>query len=637
MPNMARRTAATFAMRANKLAVFLLGALCAAGAEYRPVSEKATLRSFVLTAAPSGWISFVAEKRDGGKFAVHSLQRGGDRYLLQEGNGPVREFRHPVSGAAIRPSMGGWDQIFPRTEAETLTVLGHVYKRSGAANATVPMAAETVYLQPDLLIGPASNSKQKDETRRYDTSEYTYVRMDESDYRTMATAGVSCVRVDTEQAVWAEKLGMFYYGTAALPYPEMMYRPQYLGPVLYLDEPAVGTRDSVIRPRMAKDSSLRKSLTPAYVLEAFREHFAESAKRNSTALMGQLRARKDIDVGTMEFRQANLYDWETMEATAGYALSRDKVVPAAFVWEPAGRIGTRRTVPEFNMNYGTRFPLQPHVVPTIVNGFLRGAARATGKEWGISIYGAVERSDAPYWLTKAYDEGATRFFFWDNYQLACVPFQEVLAHARHLRAHAMAHPRTQAAPRAELAIVIPAGYNLGHVFQGKGLLWGLPELNRERSTAAGSTYGEVMSAAFLEMEKAMREGTRFDVLWDLPELPVNGYGRVVRITEGARTGRTATGPGPAVALTISGGEGGWYTGHAASTADLFYTAGADATGVYRNARFYWELYGPNEEDMQIIPPGETVRFHAPKPGVYRVRAAAMDSEGRTTVIWREIR
>lgn len=617
------------AMRRSSVLLGLL-ACCAGAAEYRPAAPNATLASFTLT-VKGPWTSMAAVKRDGGRFTVHSSRDG--RYLLQEGAGPLREFRNAVTGAPVRPSLGGWEQLLPAAESETVTVLGHVYRRAGGGEVAAPVAAETVYLQADMWVGPASNRKQKDETRRYDTSEYEYVDFTEADYRTMAEAGVTCVRVNERQAPWADRMGLFYWGTASLPYPEMLYRPQYLGPVLYLDEPAVGTRDHVLRPRMAKDPALRRAMTPAYAMEAFREHFAESHARAAGALMKQLRARKDIDVGTMNIAQANLYSWETMEANAGYELLHG---PAAFVWEPAGRVGSHRTVPELNMTYGTRFPMAPHVVPSIINGFLRGAARATGKQWGISIYGAVEPGDAPYWLTRAYDDGATRFFFWDNYQLACVPFGEVLALARHLKAHARAHPRLKKAPEAELAIVIPAGYNLGHVFFGKGMLWGIPELNGERRNAAGSTYREVMSAVFAEMEKAMRRGVAFDVLWDLPGLEPKGYREVVRIGEGTRFVRPVMEGAPDLRVDVSEGAGGWFTARATTNADVYYTTGADNRGEYRNARFYWELYGPEEEDLQVIPPGETVRFALGRKGIYRLRVATVDRAGRSTVVWKEL-
>jgi hypothetical protein len=626
-----RQTGATFAMLASRL---FFVAVAVFGAEYRPAATGATLDSFVLT-VDGPRVSFVGQKRGGGSFAVHWVR--GSRYLLQEGGGPVREFRHPVTGAAVLPSIGGWEAVMPTAEAETLTVLGHGYRRVGSRNVELPVATETVFLQPDLLVGQAHNTRQVDETRRYDTSDYKYVRLTEADYRLMAEAGISCVNVDGEQAAWADRLGLFYWGTASLPYPEMLYRPQYLGPALFLDEPAVGTRDHVLRPRMAKDPALRRSITPAYAMEAFREHFAESMQRAGSTLMRALRALKDVDPGSLDFPQANLYSWETMEATAAYELSQNPVVPAAFVWEPAGRVGTHRTVPELNMNYGTRFPLSPHVLPAIINGFLRGAARATGKEWGISIYGAVERSDAPYWLTRAYDDGATRFFFWDSYQLACVPFGEVLAHARHLRAHAKAHPRLTPAPRAELAIVIPAGYNLGHVHFGKGLLWGLPELHRERKNPAGVTYGEVMSGLFHQIEQAMDRGMSFDILWDLPGVKPTGYGRVIKIPESSPMARSNYDGAPSLSVSLFAGPDGWYTAHAETDADVYYTTGADSGGVYRNARFYWELYGPEDEDMRIIPPGETVRFQLAKPGPHRLRVATVDRSGRSTVVWKEIR
>lgn len=617
------------AMFVTRASSFLLLSVGVFAAEYRPLDEGATLSSLVLT-VDGPRVSLAAEKRAGGRFAVHWVR--GARYLLQEGTGPAREFKHPVSGAAVLPSLGGWASLLPLAEAERVTVLGHVYQRVGEKDVALPVAAETVFLQPDILVGPAYNRRQKDETRRYDTSEYEYVRMVESDYKLMAEAGVSCVHADTEQAEWAERLGLFYWGPASLPYPEMLYRPQYLGPVIFLDEPAVGTRDHVLRPRMVKDPAYRKAVTPQVAFEAFREHFAASEARNTSALMKMLKARKDVNLGSLSIAQENLYSWETMEAAAGYELTQKA---AAFVWEPAGRIGTWRTVPELNMSFGTRFPLAPNVLPSLIFGFLRGAARVTGKEWGISIYGAVERADAPYWLTRAYDDGATRFYFWDNYQLACVPFGEVLSHARHLRAHAKAHPRVAPAPRASLAIVIPAGYNYGHVHQGKGLLWGLTELHRERKNQFGVTYGEVMTAALLEMEKAMREGVRFDVLWDLPALSTAGYERVVRIDEKAR-GVARRDGGPAIEVKLMSGPNGWYTGRAWSEADLYYTTGADAAGVYRNARFYWELYGPAEEDMRIIPPGETVRFQLDKPGKYRLRVAGADRDGRSTVVWRDL-
>ena len=63
-------------------------------------------------------------------------------------------------------------------------------------------------------------------------------------------------------------------------------------------------------------------------------------QQNSTAIVKTLASRPDVDVGSMQFAQANLYSWETMVSTAAHQLSQHPRVPEAMVFEPPGRIGT---------------------------------------------------------------------------------------------------------------------------------------------------------------------------------------------------------------------------------------------------------------------------------------------------------
>lgn len=129
-------------MLANKL---FFVAVCAFGAEYRPAAAGATLDSFVLTV-------------DGPRVS----------FVEQKGGGPVREFRHPVTGA-----IGGWDAVMPTAEAET--VLGHEYRRVRSQDVALPVAAGTGYLQPwytghvetnaDLCYSTRANSGGIYETR----------------------------------------------------------------------------------------------------------------------------------------------------------------------------------------------------------------------------------------------------------------------------------------------------------------------------------------------------------------------------------------------------------------------------------------------------------------------------------------
>jgi hypothetical protein len=672
-------------------------------AQYRLDREGAirasTVRTFTLALGTPvekhRWVSLAGVKASGEQFQVWLLSAGYPpptlpaarsataRYLVREGTARPREYRHQVTKEAVLPAMGGWEHLMPRPSAgtsgefpERVRYLGQGYVREKLETVSPvqpPPDPVIVELRPDLLIGPASNRRQKDETRRYDQSDYEYVRLTLADYREMAAAGITCVAVDQEQARWAEDLGLYYWGAIPLPFPELLYRSQYLGPALYLDEPAVGTRDHVLRPRLEKDPAFRKTITPQVAFEEFAKYFDHARLEGAPrAMMRGLAARADVDLGDLNFPQQNLYSWETMVSTAAYQLSRGWQAPDAMVFEPPGRLGTRRTVPEMNMTYGTQLPAgDSRSLIDIVIGFLRGATRMTEKSWGISIYGAVDRADTFGWLTRAYDLGATRFFFWDNYQLACVPYGEYLVMARHLTAHARSRPPRdlERLRRAgEVAILLPPGYDLGHVHMGKGNLWGIGELNLERQNRHGVTYRAVMSNFFAEIERCLRLGIAFDLLWDLPDAAPKGYRELVRIREDgkvevrtgdaqmvldrARTPERAPGPPPGLDVTLLSDrntEGVQVTARARvveTSAPVYYTLGADASGTYHNAMVAWELYGPGEEDYRFLAPeglkplvrGNEVeiRFRLDRPGAYRLRAATVDWVGRSTVVWKRL-
>ena len=679
----------------------------AGGATPRP----SVVASFTLALGPvestsrgkAQWISLTAAKENGEQFRVfllstgypptslHAAREAVRRYLLQEGSSQAREYRNSLTGAPVLPVLGGWNYLLPRpagtagTEndpfAEQINYLGHRYVRQSlreGAPVLPPADAKVVLLRTDVLMGPESNRRQKNETRRYDNSDYQYVKLTRDDYQTMAQAGINCVQVDAEQAPWASDLGLFYWGggAAVVKFPESLYDSQYLGPTLFLDEPSVGTRDYVLRPRLRKDPAFRRSITPQAAFAAFRQRYAEAMKGAPYELMHELAARPDVDLGDMHFAQQNLFSWETMVANADYELSQDAHVPEAFVFEPPGRIGTRRTLPEMDMTYGVQIrPDDPLAFTSIIFGFLRGAARATHKSWGISIYGQVQQEDSPWWLTHAYDLGATRFFFWDNAALAAVPFHEVLALSRHLRTYADMHPRRDLSNlnrSAEVAILLPPGYNLGHVFMGRGPLWGLHELNLERTNRDGVKYRTVMSNFFTEIERCLKLGESFDLLSDLPGINLDGYREVVRVREdgkvevisegksrvldGPRVPPRAPGPPPELKVTlvekVSGG--GLQISALAkvveTSAPVYYTYGAATDGVVYNEMVAWELYGPKPQDHEFLTPenwakavtptptgGEVrVKFKVTRPGIYRLRASTVDTDGRSTVVWKQI-
>ena len=653
---------------------------------------------------PYQWICLRATKISGEKFAAWLLSESvpsadlkvsratTSRYILQIGDDTPLEFRDRFTGEPVLPGLGAWQYLFPKPAdkttqntlfPQTIKYLGHTYRLARISDSTesdAPPDTELLSLRPDALIGPPSNTRQVDETRRYDLSDYELKPLTEADYDEMIAAGINCVRVDTEQVEWVRNRNVFYWGidAATLGYPECLYRSNYLGPALFMDEPAVCTRDHVLRPKLEEDSAFRKAVTPQLAFEAFQNYF-HTAKYDGapTRLCKGLEAHPDVDLGDMEFLQENLYTWETIISSAVYQLSEGNTEsPAAIVFEPPGRVGTMRTLPEMNMTYGCQIPIDnPKNLASILYGFLRGAARQTDKNWGMSIYGQVHRADA-FWLqTHAYDLGARHFHYWDNYQLACVPYGEVLALSRNLSAHVESHPHRKLdalRKAAEIVILLPPGYNLGHVEMGRGNLWGLGELNLERPNREGIKYRTVMHNFFTEIERAIRLGIAFDLIWDLEGFTLSDYREIVRIREdgkvevhegnettlheGARTPTRPTGTPPTLTVDVSIPQTDIPLEVRAcatitkGSASVYYTRGADASGIYNNEMVLCELFGPEAEDYRFLNREHSeiridqtesvaeveIRFSLKHLGNYRLRVATVDIAGRTAVAWETI-
>jgi hypothetical protein len=653
---------------------------------------------------PAQWLQLSAEKENKQTFSVWilassypsaSFQNAQDdtfQYILSRTDSNPIEFVEQTHGTAVLPNTGAWKHLLPRSEnggdpfassEKTVKYLGHVYsldRREQSALISIPKDIVVIELTPDLLIGVPHNSKVKSETRRYDESDYDYVELTKKNYLEMIENGINVLRVNTEQVKWIETENVYYWGIGGenISYPEHLYRSNYLGPAIFFDEPMVHTREFVLKPRFEEDPTLRKSITPEVFFEEFKQEYHEAKyERSATQLLKGLSQREDVDLGDMDFLQENVYSWETMVSSAIYQLSEgDDSTPAAIVFEPPGRLGAKRVVPELNMCFDCRIPVDdPKNLIGIIKGFVRGAANVTDKEWGISIYGQVVRSEAYWFMTHAYEQGATRFFYWDSYQLAAVPYSEYLSLSRNLREHAKNFPRhdlDKLKHAAEVAIVLPVGYNLGHVKMGIGNFGGLPELNMERKNAHGIKYRDVMSNFYIEIERCIRLGVEYDLFWNLDNLELAGYREIVTIRkdgkvevaqngnrevlDGARIPERPDGDLPQLSVEVEeAGENAPTTVTARAkvtegAAPVYYTQGANKNGIYRNTYVLWELYVPDEEDytdfwnerwdVSVSERDDSatteMEIQIADPGAYRLRVSTSDMAGRSTVVWKEI-
>lgn len=115
----------------------------------------------------------------------------------------------------------------------------------------------------------------------------------------------------------------------------------------------------------------------------------------------------------------------------------------------------------------------------------------------------------------------------------------------------------------------------------------------ERVNQKGVKYRVVMSNFFTEIERCIRLGIAFDLLWDLPGIRLSGYREVVRIREDGK-----------VAIEQD-----------------------EKQILLDQARMPARPSG--------LPPRYEVmaNFSLDQPGNYRLRAATVDLAGRTTVTW----
>ena len=657
-----------------------------------------------INGTPYQWLQLNAEKVNKETFSIWILASGYPsesvkvaqneilRYVVLNSDLNPIEFINQTTKGVVLPNTGAWKYLFPRLESgndpiesmgNKVKYLGHIYKLEDQKQSdipSIPKEIKCINLTPDLLIGAPHNSKVKDNTRRYDESDYEYIPLTRENYLEMIESGMNVFNVNTSQVKWIETENVYYWGVGGkdILYPECLYKSNYVGPAIFFDEPMVHTRDHALRPKFKKDPSIRKTITPQLFFKEFKlEYHKAKYERSPIQLLKGLENREDVSIGDMDFLQQNIYSWETMLSSAIYQLSEgDKSTPYAMVFEPPGRFGATRVLPELNMSFDCQIPADdPKNLFGIIKGFLRGAARVTNKEWGISIYGQVTRCEAYWYMTHAYDMGASLFFYWDSYQLAAVPYNEYLVLSKNLREHSKNFPRRDLEKLkmdAEMAILIPPGYNLGHVKMGIGNFSGLPELNMERMNIKGVKYRDVMSNFYIEIERCIRLGIEYDLFWNLEDLELNGYDEIVVIREdgkvditkndkivvlnSARTPERFDGVSPQLTVQIKSTDRKAPVTITAlaevveGTSPVYYTQGANKDGINRNVYVLWELYGPEEEDytdfwkerwnVSVSENGNSaaveISFKIEKLGNYRLKVSTSDLAGRSKVVWKNI-
>ncbi len=463
------------------------------------------------------------------------------RYLLRiPETGETLEYRDACSSQPLLPAWRHFRRFFVPHRAfgskarrgvpETCRYLGHVLTLRWAGQ-NVPWEpwndVKILRLDRELLVGTGRSFKDREGHRlpqKPQRQNYDYVQFTGEDYRVMIEAGINSFIVNPSQEEFVRAEPVFYLrgegGNPALRYPADLYRSNYLGWVMFMDEPTI----IMVGDKLIHNSLRYFSDAAALISARIRARYNSSGSYGSYRLEDALKKR-GVDFGDMRLQQYDYPSWETIFETAHYQMEgglngivhEGRYQLAPFDEAVAGWVGKkRRHTAEELLRY--HFAL------------LRGGTRPLGKFWGTSIYGQCDPEIAQRAVTLAYDMGARYVWFWTSDHDHHLPWPEQLELARRLKRHAEAHPRRSIYGEPAVldkAIVIPYGY-----FPSLRNLWWVRVLDPEGKNEAARRYRQLMRNTLRAYHDALEEDEDFDFVIDTGK-EVSGYRRTVRVSDTA--------------------------------------------------------------------------------------------------------
>jgi len=461
------------------------------------------------------------------------------RYQLRiPETGEALEYVEMHSGSALLPPWVDFERQFIPVAAQasrrpgefpaTCLLLGQVLSLQHVGHDAAWTAwsdVKRLALDRELLVGTGRNFKDVEGRRLPQTGQsrdYSYTNFTAADYRTMLEAGMNLFEVAPEQEQWVRAEPVFYLrsaaGTPPLRYPADLYRANYLGAAMFIDEPAsIMTWDKYVVGVLTHFSDAAE-LIEQRTRAAF-ESEARYSGRNW--LEAQLRDA-GVNLGDLRLAQKELPVWETHYDTAFYEM---KGGGSGIVHE--GRYQLSQFDDLVARLTGEK---RPHTTQEMLRwyyAFLRGGSRPFGKFWGTAIYGQCDPVIAPGAFTTAYDMGARYFWFWTSDRGHHVPWPEQLALARALKQYAQGHPRPSiyaARPKADRVILLPNGYFATYANPA----WQRC-LDQEGKSEESRKYHRLMGRLVKAVQECSRRGEDFDIAVD-DGRPVKGYRRVVKLS-----------------------------------------------------------------------------------------------------------
>jgi hypothetical protein len=454
------------------------------------------------------------------------------RYILQEPHKVPLEYIDQRTGKALLPLFRFVEELLPRAEGgnqnslfEKGTYLGHPLIRKRVLEPTsiqLPSKITKLLFRSDLIIGTSRNFRDDGKGRKSKKDNYNYVPFTKEDYDKMIAAGINYFTAKGKQVDWICRRAVFYDGySPAIAFPEELYRSNFLGLQMFIDEPAC---------RLA--GKYPPGAPPAKAVEMIQEHIR---KKVINANYRNLLSQKGINLGSLKLTEPAIPIWETYVGTSYYQLEAN---PFGFVQECRWRIDPKADsqqilmLQRINEEFGVDIPVTPQNLFMWFYSQMRGPARALNSKWGMSIYGQSEPHLRFPSMKLAYDLGAEFIWFWTSDHDHHVPYNEQLSLARQITKYAKGHPRpdmNKLRKAATTAIVLPYGYTLPTCWQLH--TWGTHIYPLNRKNRFGLTYKDVLSPAIDEIAHCLKNNVSYDVVPAGKAFEQADYEKVVWIRE----------------------------------------------------------------------------------------------------------
>ncbi len=495
------------------------------------------------------WYEITCRKVSGDSFRLwllangHPFSGGSEkkadflRYILQEPNQPPIEYVNERSGKALLPMFDLRERLLPRpTEQgngllfEKGTFLGHPLIRSEILDAEPVLPPKDIVkltLNPDLLIGTSRNFRDDGTGRKSEKDNYNYIPFTKDNYDEMIAAGVNYFTAQGEQIDWIKRRAVFYEGySPQIDFPEELFRPNFKGLSMFIDEPAC-----ILAGKYPRDAS------PTDAVKVMQAHIREQL--NNRGYESILR-QSGIDLGSLELPEPDVPIWETYVCTSYYQLEAN---PTGIIQEcrwqiRPGNFDRGQMLQRLNAAFETSIPDEPEPLFLWYYSQMIGPARVLRAKWGMSIYGHAEQELRLPSMKLAYDLGAAYIWFWTSDHDHHVPYTEQLALARAITDYAKAHPRPalgRLMARAKKAIVLPYGYTLPSCWELD--MYGSYIFSLDRKNELGITYKDVLAPAVKEIEHCLKNKIPYDVVPAGKEFDPAIYDEIVRIGEDASVTR----------------------------------------------------------------------------------------------------